>query len=135
MDKKSITGLVLIGAILIGWMLLSQPSAEEIAKRKEQHTVDSIAQYKTDEKLKSGTVEKAEKPVVVAGSPISILRDSTGKVNDSVKSLINKQVYGDFSAAASGDNKIIILENEVMKVSISPKGGRVASVELKNYKT
>lgn len=135
MDKKSITGLVLIGAILIGWMLLSQPSAEEIAKRKEQHTVDSIAQYKTEEKLKSGTVEKAEKPVVVAGSPISILRDSTGNINDSVRSLINKQVYGDFAAASSGDNKIILLENEVMKVSISPKGGRIASVELKNYKT
>ena len=135
MDKKSITGLVLIGAILIGWMLMSQPTAEEIAKRKEQHITDSIAQFKTNDKIKEGTTEVATKPTVIPGSPLSMLRDSTGKINDSVRSIIQKQVYGGFSEASNGDNKIIVIENEVIKVSVSPKGGRICSVELKKYKT
>lgn len=135
MDKKSITGLLLIGAILIGWMVLSQPSAEELAKRKEQYIADSVAQYKTNEKIAKETVAKVVQPAVVAGIPVASLRDSTGKINDSVQSLLKKQVYGDFADASSGDNKTIFLENEVMKVSISPKGGRITSVELKNYKT
>lgn len=135
MDKKSITGLLIIGAILIGWMLLSQPSAKEIAEKREQFVKDSIAQYKPDETIKNSTATKVEKPAIIAGIPVALLRDSTGKINDSLKTLIQKQVYGDFTAASSGDNKIVTLENEVMKVSISPKGGRITSVELKNYKT
>ncbi len=135
MDKKSITGLLLIGAILIGWMVWSQPSAEELAKRREVYVADSIAQYTTNEKIKSQTIVQAAKPLVVAGIPVAMLRDSTGKVNDSLQSLINKQVYGDFAAASKGENKTILLENDLMKVSISPKGGRISSVELKAYKT
>ena len=55
MDKKSIIGLVLIGAILITWMVWSQPSAKELAEKKAQFTEDSIAQFKTDEKIKNYT--------------------------------------------------------------------------------
>lgn len=135
MDKKSIIGLVLIGAILITWMVLSQPSAKELAEKKAQITADSIAQFKTDEKIKNSTVQKTEKPAVIAGIPVALLRDSTGKVNDSLATLLKKQVYGGFAAASSGENKIITIENELMKVNISPKGGRISSVELKNYKT
>jgi YidC/Oxa1 family membrane protein insertase len=135
MDKKSITGLVLIGAILIGWLVLNQPSAEEIAKKREQQTIDSIAQFKTDQKIKEQTVPSASKPIAIAGIPVAALRDSTGNVNDSLENIVLKQVYGDFANASSGENKIITVENEVMKVNISPRGGRISSVELKNYKT
>jgi YidC/Oxa1 family membrane protein insertase len=135
MDKKSIIGLLLIGAILIGWMIMSQPSAEEIAQKKEQQIADSIAQFKTDAKAKNETAVKNDKVIPAFVGPLTILRDSTGNVNDSVKSILQKLVYGEFAAAASGESKTISIENEVMKVNISPKGGRIASVELKNYKT
>ncbi len=135
MDKKSIIGLLLIGAILIGWMIISQPSAEQIAQKKEQQIADSIALFKTDLKSNSETAVKKEKAVATVGSPLTMLRDSTGNVNDSVKSILRKLVYGEFLAAARGENKTISIENEVMKVNIAPKGGRIASVELKNYKT
>lgn len=125
----------MIGAILIGWMVLSQPSAEELAKRREVFVADSIAQFKTDEKLKAATVVAPAKPTAIAGVPVTALRDSTGKVNDSVAAFINKQVYGDFAGASKGDNKAILLENDLMKVYVSPKGGRISSVELKAYKT
>lgn len=55
--------------------------------------------------------------------------------SDSVKAIIKKQAFGAFAQAAAGTNKLITLENDVLKMNLSSKGGRVASVELKNYKT
>ncbi len=85
MDRNSIIGLLLIGGILIGWMFLSKPSAEELAKRQQLH--DSIALY---EKTAQTKADAATKGLVVSGAA-----DSTGVVSDSVKATIQKQIYGD----------------------------------------
>src|SRR5690606_10156652 len=42
---------------------------------------------------------------------------------------------GPFGAAYSGSNTPVILENEKLRVEINPKGGRISSVELKDFKT
>ncbi len=129
MDKNSIFGLLIIGGILIGWMFLTKPSERELAKQQQQH--DSILQY---EKItKKARAEIAS--TLAAISSKSGTADSTIQVSDSAKASISKQIYGDFSDASIGENKIIILENEVMKLHVFTKGGRIASVELKNYKT
>ena len=49
MDKNSIWGLVIIGAILIGYTYLTKPSAEEI---KALQTRDSIARVEEARDLK-----------------------------------------------------------------------------------
>ena len=41
MDKKSLIGLGLIAVILIGWLYISQPTKEQIARNKQ--IKDSIA--------------------------------------------------------------------------------------------
>ena len=41
MDKNTITGLVLIGILLVGFSFLSRPSEEQIAAQKKYY--DSIA--------------------------------------------------------------------------------------------
>lgn len=130
MDRNSIFGLLLIGGILIGWMIYSQPSEAEKAQLK--HAQDSIANYT----LTLKTAEDAKK--TTAASPTAsadILKDTTGAISDSVKAIIKKQVYGAFADASTGENKTITIENELMKVSVASKGGRISSVELKNYKT
>jgi YidC/Oxa1 family membrane protein insertase len=40
MNRNTIIGLLLIGAIFIGWSYMMQPSEEELAKR--QYTQDSL---------------------------------------------------------------------------------------------
>jgi YidC/Oxa1 family membrane protein insertase len=132
MDRKSIIGLLLIGAILIAWMIINKPSAADLAKQKAQHIADSTAQYKQDHVQVTNVNPKDGK---ITPLPVTVYRDSTGNVNDSALNAFKKGIYGDFAAASSGENKIITLENELMKVHISPKGGRISSVELKNYKT
>ncbi len=126
MDKNSIYGLLIIGAILIGWMFLTKPSASELAKQQQQH--DSIAHFQN-------AALKAKAALAVSNAPGASGIDTSAVMSDSAKAAIQKQAYGDFSEAAIGENKIITIENEVMKLNIASKGGRIASVELKKYKT
>lgn len=132
MDRNSIIGLLLIGGILIGWLVMSQPTKEELAQK--QRLTDSIAQYEEAQKVKNeAVVATAVSPAAKAAQALAI-PDSLVN-SDSVKLLLKQQVYGDFAAAAMGENKTIVLENDVFKLNIHSKGGRVGSVELKNYKT
>jgi YidC/Oxa1 family membrane protein insertase len=118
MDKNSIWGLVIIGAILIGYTFLTKPSAEEI---KTMQTRDSIArveeardqQFET-EKLTAMKAIEAEKQK----DPAHL-----------------QETFGVFSAAAAQKEEFITIENKLVKIKISNKGGRIYSVELKDYKT
>jgi YidC/Oxa1 family membrane protein insertase len=42
---------------------------------------------------------------------------------------------GPFAAAAGGEARDYVIENELQKVTISSRGGTIKSVELKKYKT
>ena len=42
--------------------------------------------------------------------------------------------YGVFAKSANGSNEDILIENDLLKLSISPKGGRIVSI-LKKYQT
>jgi len=65
---------------------------------------------------------------------------STAKFADSAKALANKPVdsailKSPFGAATVGAEKFITLENKELIVKLSTQGGKVYSVELKNFKT
>ena len=130
MDKNSVIGLVIIGGILIGWMFYSQPTAAELALKK--HLQDSTLQYEQAQQMKLAVANKP-KPTKALGATGA--DNAMVVISDSAKEVMSKSVYGGFSDASKGENKIIALENEVMKVNVAAKGGRIASVELKKYKT
>jgi YidC/Oxa1 family membrane protein insertase len=125
MDRNSLLGLVLIGAILIGYSYLTAPTAEQLAA--QQKTQDSLA-----------LVEKNKKIVVATKSEVVKVADTNSVVADTLtdslatQELSNK--YGVFANATTVDTSVYTLENKLMKVNISSKGGKVKSVELKNYK-
>jgi YidC/Oxa1 family membrane protein insertase len=115
MDRNTFTGLFLILIILVGSTFLMQPSDEDIKREKAKQSQDSIAR-----------VKKAESPVIVQDSTKTV-------VLPAIDSTLIKS--GPFGSAQSGSSEPIVLENEFLKVKISPKGGRIASVELKKFKT
>lgn len=114
MDRNTFTGLFLILIILVGSTFLLQPSEEDIKREKERQSQDSIAK-----------VNKDKSPAIV--------KDTVSAVIPAVDSTLIKS--GPFGAAHFGSDEPIVLENESIKVKISPKGGRISSVELKNFKT
>lgn len=123
MDKNTIYGFVLIALILVGFSVLNRPNEQELAKQKRFN--DSIALV---EQNKLDAVA-AQKKSVTDVKPDSLSNTDSTSVAQS------KDAYGAFSAAASGEEKFYILENELVKLKISNKGGRVYSAQLKNYQT
>lgn len=117
MDKNTILGLVLIFLIMIGFGYLIQPSKEQ--REAMQRRADSLATVQTEELKKQQEHEK-EMATMAA---------------DSVKKEDVKVQLGSFATSASGEEKFYYIENNLLKIRISNKGGRIYSVELKNYKT
>lgn len=138
MDKKSITGLVLITAIMVGWMIWSAPSKEEVAKQKRIQ--DSVAQVQLAELKKQEALAlqkvKTDSVKTVVASINSPKTDTLTTINnDSLKAIQLQKEFGVLAGAIKGENKEIIVENENIKATIAALGGKVKRVELKKYKT
>ncbi len=123
MDRNTVIGFLLIAGIMVGFTLMNKPSEEELFKKQRYN--DSIAlvqqqavalQAKQDslQKLTNGTEEI--------------------QVSDSVIDNLRKDTFGDFGVSSAGEEEFYTLENKVLKLIVSNKGGRVYSAELKNYK-
>ncbi len=115
MDKNTITGFVLIVLIMLGSYFLLKPSQAEL--KKEQLVQDSIKRVKAAQ----------------AGASTVVKADTTKKTITAADSAVLSKTP--FGAATVGSEKLITLENKELRVKLSTHGGRVYSVELKNYKT
>ncbi len=121
MDKNTIAGLVLIFVILFTASYFNKPSEKEIENlRIKADSINMAEAAKAREVTKQAEISTIQ--------PIISKSDSSTVQND----LTN--LYGVFASAAKGEEKFITLENNLMKVIISNKGGKIFSVELKDYK-
>ena len=126
MDKKSIIGIILIFAILVVFSIINKPSKEEIeaAKRKR----DSIAQVEAKLALQQQKIQEQQQDQQVA-----VNTEDTTYQENILKA--KKDEFGAFGTAAVGEEEFSTLENNLMKITFSNKGGRIYSVELKGYQT
>jgi YidC/Oxa1 family membrane protein insertase len=123
MDRNSIFGIILIAAILIIWGVVQSPSKKEQEARQKR--MDSLAVVKQSARVVD-TLQATPEPVTgISSVPVQDIAD-------------NKQLQdelGEFSSAALGENTFYALENDLIRLIISSKGGRPYSVELKQYRT
>ncbi|WP_158826374.1 membrane protein insertase YidC [Mucilaginibacter lacusdianchii] len=112
MDKNTFTGLFLILVILVGSFFLMKPSADELKKEQQKQHADS---------LKRAGVK-----------PAPVVKTDTTHQTPVVDSAALK---GPFGAATAGTEQLITLENKDIRVKLSNRGGRVYTVELKEFKT
>jgi YidC/Oxa1 family membrane protein insertase len=126
MDKNSVTGMVLIAIIIGAFMWWSQPSEEE--KAAQERYQDSMQQVELNKQLETISLQEKEK----AENAVPI---QDGTIADSIvqEQLNNK--YGVFADVVSGENQFYTLENNKVKITLSNKGAKVYSVELKDFKT
>ena len=118
MDKNTIIGIVLIVLIFLGYTQLTKPSEKELAIKRYNDSIALVEQNKVQ-------------ATPVAGSSNAKTADST-VVTDTTKLA---DAFGGFSPSAKGQEKFYTLENELIKITLSNKGGRVSSVQLKKYRT
>jgi YidC/Oxa1 family membrane protein insertase len=130
--KNTIIGFILIFAILIGYYFLTAPSKEELLEQRQrqdsilnvQRQRDSIAQLAQAERLKTDEQQTPKEPAA----------ESAGASAEKQLSDFQDQ-FGSFALAASGQEKKYYLENDLIRIGLSSKGGKIVYVELKNYKT
>ena len=109
MDKNTLVGFILIGAVLIGFSIYNRPSQEEMERaRRYQDSIQTIAQQEAA-KLDAEAATKSTQALTL---------DSTSL----------------FFGANQGTEQFTTLENNLVKVTFSNKGGRVVSATLKDYK-
>ncbi|MBR9832516.1 membrane protein insertase YidC [bacterium] len=132
MDKNSIIGLFIIGAIIIGFGIYNQPSQEQIDAARKYN--DSIALVQK-EKAAVELATKDETPVEVMKEGIVEMDSASQVIADSIKKAEMNQTYGVFTTSALSEGKDIVVENDVLKLIFATKGGRIKSAELKDYQT
>jgi YidC/Oxa1 family membrane protein insertase len=112
-DKNTVIGFVLLGILffLYFWYSNKQQTALVEMKKKQE---DSIAR-----------VNAAKLP---AADTASLQLDSLKR--DSLQKVV---MAGDFTAATLGTETLFTVENKLMKITFTNKGGQVKRIELKNY--
>ena len=119
MDKKSLLGIAVIAVLFLGFAYFS-------GKEQEQYQKELAAYEAYQDSLAAAA--RAEQPVG------QVVADSLATVD--TLALRERQVarLGEYLAAArQGEERIITLENDVMTVRFSTRGGQVAGVTLKDY--
>lgn len=124
MDRNSITGLLLIFGILALFWWMNKPSEEDMAKRKRQlDSINRVEQLRAEEAAKAKQTEQS-KEVTAEEVEKQTARDS-----------VRRQAAGILAPYIDGEQEFTTLENEEIKVTLSNRGGRIYSVELKEYET
>ncbi len=108
MDRNTLTGLVLIGLILTVFSIFNQPSDADIKKKAKTEQVNA--------KEKAASKKETAKAADIK---------SDAKEKKQIKEHLDESVKGE----------IITLENDQLIVDFNTKGGLVAAVYLKNYKS
>ncbi|HET6558716.1 MAG TPA: membrane protein insertase YidC, partial [Prolixibacteraceae bacterium] len=126
MDRNTVVGMVLIFAILIGFSYFNRPSEEQIAAAKR--TQDSLEMVRIENERQQVAAAKIDS---VQAAVAIVQSDSVNSEQETAR----RDKFGVFADASVGQQKFYVIENNLMKVTFSNKGGRIYSVELKNYKT
>ncbi|MBR6439530.1 MAG: membrane protein insertase YidC [Bacteroidales bacterium] len=126
MNKNSIIGIILIIGILVGYSIWMTPSKEEIERQK--HYRDSIYQANRERFIQDSIrfVEAQKEAELIVAQ-----QDN----NAQMSGVALRDKYGVFATVAEGVEHIYTIENDVLKMTLTSKGGYVKTVELKDYKT
>lgn len=127
MDKNSAIGLTLILLIFIGFQWYQMPSEEERAEAQRVH--DSIAAVEQEQqRLEQENIEAAVAEVQNDSTVVVAIDDSTANAR-------LQEQFGAFGNAAIGEDGTVVIENELLAITLSKKGGHPLSVQLKKYQT
>lgn len=156
MDKNTITGIILIFAIFIGFSIFNNSrankrfetavkaaEAEMVKGNLEEARLDYITALnfrpnhpeiqekvrELDQKLGISQDQQAKDTLAVSEKP------GENVPQTKLPAVVDGSQYGVFAGAAKGEDGFITLENNKIELKISRKGGRIWSARLKDYTT
>ena len=126
-DLNTIIGFLLIGGILLFMLWQNQPTPEELEAQK-------LAKEKSEqlEDDKKTSEVKNQKDITLENASNQI---DFNKTSDSIGIAKLQNILGSFAYSGtlpSAKNATTIIENEVLKLTVSNKGGYIVEAELKD---
>jgi len=112
MDRNTVIGFVLLGILLFAYLFISTKNSNEL-QRQRKLVEDSIALVKAHQMAEAKMKDTTKNTAATVTAPT----DTTG-----------------FNGAFTGTEHLLTVENELIKVVFSNKGGQPVSVELKQFK-
>ncbi len=127
-DLNSLIGFVLIGAILVYMLYLQQPTQEEIdAEKQKSEQLTEKEEKKTEETPKETITLEEGIQEITSVNP----GDSLGL--EDLKNRLGSFAYsGTLSSAKDGTT---VIENDVLELTVSNKGGYITQAKLKEHTT
>jgi YidC/Oxa1 family membrane protein insertase len=116
-DFRTLFAFVLIFGILLWIMYQNQPTPEQIAESE----------------AKKELAEKQINEAAVATQTTVDFIPSDLSENDSLKMVQLQSSLGSFALSGMVEEKTTVLENELLKLEISNKGGYITKAEVKNF--
>ncbi len=156
MDKNTITGIALIFLIFLGFSLYNSQKNKKVfeaeteyadslysagsydqaresyiralsLRPKDQNTVNRVIELNN----KLGLNTQAQQPEITQTTA-----DTTaGRAQVQATATHDSTAFGVFSSSAKGENEFYTIENDLITLTVSSKGGRAWSVLLKDYMT
>ncbi|MCC8154547.1 MAG: membrane protein insertase YidC [Tannerellaceae bacterium] len=123
MDKNTIIGFLLIGVVLFTFSWWNRPTPEQQeAQRRYYDSIAAVEQARLNEELNA--VEAQHNPF-----------NDLSTLSDSARTVQLESLFGGFAQAVDGVEETVTLENELVELRFSTKGGRIVYARLKNYQT
>lgn len=112
MDKNTITGIILIGVVIVAFSFFGRPNQEQIAL--QQQYADSIAQVQAENMQKAEAERRAREDAQIA----------------QVAAIDTASIY---YASTQGTTQKVSLENDFLKLDFSTQGGTLVEATIKKY--
>ncbi|HSN10311.1 MAG TPA: membrane protein insertase YidC, partial [Hanamia sp.] len=111
MDRNSVIGFVLLALLFFGYFYYSK-QGQMAAEQQKQHIQDSLNRLK---------------PKIDTTAKLKAVEDSIAAKKDTLAS--------DFKQDTSGKEQFLTVENKVLKITFTNKGGQPKEIQVKNFKT
>ena len=131
MNKNTIIGTLLMCALLFGYMWVNQPTPEQIEAQRRYN--DSIQMAQQAEQVAQQMVEQQLAERAEADTAATAQDSAQVALLDSLNNVKLVHTYGSLAAATQGEEQTVVLENQVLRLAISTKGGQIQQALLKEY--
>lgn len=111
MDRNTVIGFVLLAVLFFGYFYYTQ-QGQVVLEKQKQHIQDSLNKIKP----KSDTA-------------------SLGVINQDSSKAKTENLYSGIVQDSIASEQLVTVENKLLKITFSNKGGQPKIVELKNFKT
>jgi len=117
-DRNTIIGFALLAVLFVGFFWINSTN-------QKKYQAQQIEAKRIADSTRQAEAAKVSKVDSATARLDSLRADSANRVSKA----------GNFQQAVNGTEKLTVVENNLLKITFTNKGGRPKSVELKNFKS